>query len=47
MSTFLGNISIVIINGIGIWPIQLKKTMHAKQNGGIHSYPGCLSHNKQ
>lgn len=42
---FFGNISTIRINGIGINPIQLKKTMHVNKTVGIHSYSGC--NNKQ
>lgn len=45
--TFFGNISVRMMYGIGIRPMLLRKTMEAKQNGGIHSNAGCFNHSKQ
>lgn len=47
MCTFFGNISMVKMYGIGSRPMQLMKTIHATQNGGIHSYSGLLIHRQQ
>lgn len=46
-STFGGKISVAMMYGIGIRPMQLKNTILAKQRMGIHSYAGFLSHRKQ
>lgn len=47
LPTFFGKISVVIMYGMGHRPIELKKVIHAKQNGGSHRYSGWLIQNSE
>lgn len=47
VDTFLGNISVMTMNGIGTCPIILEKTINAKHTVGIHWISGWFIQSKQ